>query len=65
MACVMIQVREQLEGPLKTAAEELAKEDGTAQSEQPSPMEVATAVETAMHKLFGELLELHPRYARH
>lgn len=55
---VASQVRDQLQGPLKTAAEELAKEDGTAESEQPSPADVAAAVEAAMHKLFGESLAL-------
>lgn len=46
-------MREQLQGPLATAAEELAAEDGSTESEQPSPAEVAAGVEAAMHKLFG------------
>lgn len=50
----MLQVREQLQGPLATAAKELASEDGVEESEHPSPAGVATAVEAAMHKLFGE-----------
>jgi hypothetical protein len=51
-----VQVRDQLQGPLKTAAGELAQEDGTEESAQPSPAKVAAAVEAAMHTLFGERL---------
>jgi hypothetical protein len=49
-----LQVRDQLQGPLKTAAGELAKEDGKELSAQPSPAKVAAAVEAAMHTMFGE-----------
>jgi len=47
------QVRAQLQGPLATAAEELAAEEAGAEAGQPSPAEVAAAVEAAMYQHFG------------